>query len=112
MDRTYIFKAFSSSIRLRIFELLLEKRMCVSKIVEKLNVTQPTVTQHLKILQSIGLVKSKKIGYWVHYYIDTHGLNHIRRELQKFVATLQTENKKCKNDHNGCSEYEKLEKIH
>ena len=53
MEKHKIFKAFSNEVRLKVFEFLLEGKMCVSGIVNKLNVTQPTVTQHLKILQEI-----------------------------------------------------------
>ncbi|MBN2190983.1 MAG: winged helix-turn-helix transcriptional regulator, partial [Candidatus Aureabacteria bacterium] len=67
MKKRELFKIFSSDVRLKIFRMLLNDRMCVSKIVENLDVTQPTVTQHLKMLERCGLVKSEKIGFWVHY---------------------------------------------
>jgi len=96
MKKSDIFKVFSNEIRIKIFEFLLEGKMCVSGIVNKLNVTQPTVTQHLKILQQAGLIKSEKIGYWMHYSVDESGIAKVKRELEKFVKFLQVKDSKCK----------------
>lgn len=90
MEKHKIFKAFSNGVRLKVFEFLLEGEMCVSGIVNRLNVTQPTVTQHLKILQELGVVKSKKLGYWMHYSIDKDGMERIKKELRQFIENLHT----------------------
>lgn len=102
MKRIALFKVFSNEVRLKIFEFLLEGKMCVSGIVEKLDVTQPTVTQHLRILQQIGLIKSKKSGYWIHYFIDEKCLIEVKKELEKFLKTLQIKNSKCKIPSSQC----------
>lgn len=102
MEKHKIFKVFSNEVRLKVFEFLLEGKMCVSGIVNKLNVTQPTVTQHLKILQEIGVVKSEKIGYWMHYSIDKDGIKRVRNELKQFIEGLQTKNGKCKISASKC----------
>ena len=104
MEKHKIFKAFSNEVRLKVFEFLLEGKMCVSGIVNKLNVTQPTVTQHLKILQEVGVVKSEKIGYWMHYSIDKGGIERVRNELKQFIENLQTKNGKCKISTQKCPE--------
>ncbi len=62
-----IFKALSSDVRLEILSLLVEGPLCVNALVSRLNVSQPAVSQHLKILENAGLVKGSKIGYRVHY---------------------------------------------
>ncbi len=82
---------------------LLEGNMCVSEIVKKLNVSQPTVTQHLRILQQAGLVKSKKTGYWMHYSIDETNLEKVKSELNIFIETLQIRDRKCKTGTQECS---------
>ena len=107
MDKIRLFKVFSNDIRLKIFEFLLEGPMCVSVIVNKLNVSQPTVTQHLKELQHIGLVKAKKIGFWMHYSIDKTGLSKAKRELEEFAKSLKIENTECKFNHDLCPEIKK-----
>ena len=66
MDIYEIFSVFSSDTRLKILKILLEGRICVSVIAGKLKLSQPTVTQHLKVLKNAGLIDSKKVGYWMH----------------------------------------------
>jgi len=53
--------------RLRIFLLLTEKTLCVNAIVRFLDISQPAVSQHLKILRETDLVKAERRGYWMHY---------------------------------------------
>lgn len=46
---------------------LVDDGVCVGFITEKVGLKQPTVTSHMKILQSAGVVESKKIKNWVFY---------------------------------------------
>ena len=62
-----VFKALSNDVRLEILSLLTEGPLCVNALVNRLNVSQPAVSQHLKILENAGLVKGSKMGYRVHY---------------------------------------------
>ena len=61
------FKALSSDVRLEILSLLAEGPLCVNALVARLDVSQPAVSQHLKVLENAGLVKGSKTGYRVHY---------------------------------------------
>lgn len=94
-----LFKTFSNETRLKIFQMLAKERLCVSKIVEKLNVAQPTVTQHLRILEQAGLIGSEKVGSWVHYSIDSAGIHRCKANIDKFATildkALSTEKKNC-----------------
>jgi len=47
--------------------LLSRRRLCVNALVRCLNISQPAVSQHLKILREAGLIKAEKRGYWIHY---------------------------------------------
>lgn len=94
-NRSELFKIFSSEVRLKVFEYLLEGRMCVSGIVDRLKVSQPTITQHLKILRQAGLVNAEKIGYWVHYSVNMAGLTRARNELGQFANDLKVKKTKC-----------------
>ena len=102
MDKHKIFKVLSSEVRLKIFKFLLNGQMCVTGIMRKLEVTQPTVTQHLKILQEVGLVKSKKSGYWMHYFIDEKGLEKVKKEILDFVSDLKVKSNKCSMSNSSC----------
>lgn len=62
-----VFKALSNDVRIKILSLLAKRPYCVNALVCQLDVSQPAVSQHLKVLENAGLVKKNKIGYWVHY---------------------------------------------
>ena len=77
------FKALGDPTRLKILNLLSSKRgyLCVCAIADKLGVTQPAVSQHLKILKSAGLVKADRKGYFVHYTINPDTLLKYRNQI-------------------------------
>jgi len=64
---TKVFKALSDSNRLKIFMLLSRRTLCVNALVRCLDISQPAVSQHLRILREAGLIKAEKRGYWIHY---------------------------------------------
>lgn len=64
-----VFKALSDPARLKIIKLLSLKDMCVCELMVALNMTQPTVSHHLKILESAGLIKNERKGKWIFYSI-------------------------------------------
>ncbi len=60
--RAKIFKALSDPIRLEIINLLRKKEWCACDLIPYLNVIQPLVSRHLKILRDCGLIKCRKEG--------------------------------------------------
>jgi ArsR family transcriptional regulator len=64
-----VFKALADEIRLRILNLLRAREMCVCEIMIALDLTQPTASHHLRILESAGLVEDLRKGKWVFYKI-------------------------------------------
>ena len=65
-----ICKAMSDSNRLKIIEMLTQGEMCGCNLLEELQVTQPTLSHHMKVLSDCGLVSSYKDGKWQHYSIN------------------------------------------
>jgi len=63
------FKALADETRLRILKLLEVREMCVCEIMIGLDLTQPTASHHLTLLENTGLVKDRKEGKWVFYSI-------------------------------------------
>jgi len=61
------FKALADETRLRILKLLEVREMCVCEIMVALDLTQPTASHHLSILENAGLIKNRKEGKWVFY---------------------------------------------
>lgn len=72
--RSKVFKALSDATRLRILGLLKDREMCVCEVMVALDLTQPTASHHLRILENVGLVKDRKEGKWVFYLIADPGL--------------------------------------
>jgi len=63
------FKALADETRLRILSLLEVREMCVCEIMVALDLTQPTASHHLGLLENAGLVRDRKEGKWVFYSI-------------------------------------------
>lgn len=60
-------KALSDPNRVKIVKMLQKKEMCVCEIQAALEIAQPTVSKHLKVLEDAGLVEYQKDGLWVNY---------------------------------------------
>ena len=69
MDRTL--KILGDKNRLRILKLLEVKKMCVCELAFILNVTQPSVSRHLRKLCSAGFLGSQKSGFWTDYFLKS-----------------------------------------
>ncbi|MFO7569891.1 MAG: metalloregulator ArsR/SmtB family transcription factor [Smithellaceae bacterium] len=66
-DFIIVMKALSDSTRVRILKILQNKTLCVCEIQELMNMAQPAVSKHMKILERAGLVRSEREGLWVYY---------------------------------------------
>ena len=64
-----VMKALSDPNRVKIVKMLQHRTMCVCEMREALQIAQPSVSKHLKILEEAGLVSNKKDGQWVDYYL-------------------------------------------
>jgi ArsR family transcriptional regulator len=69
-DFIKVAKALSDPNRLKMLKMLQHKRMCVCEIRAILEMAQPSVSKHLKILENAGLVCSEKDGLWVNYFLS------------------------------------------
>ena len=74
-DFLKVMKAVSDSNRVKILKMLQRKTMCVCEMQEALQLAQPTVSKHLKLLENAGLVSSFKDGIWVNYHLTDGGNN-------------------------------------
>jgi ArsR family transcriptional regulator len=62
-----VMKALSDQNRVKVIKLLQQRVMCVCEIRAALNIAQPTVSKHMKILEDAGIVFCVKDGLWVNY---------------------------------------------
>jgi ArsR family transcriptional regulator len=79
-----ICKALSDSNRLQIVEMLANEKKCACKLLEKFDITQPTLSHHMKVLCECGLVESRKEGKWNHYTLNCKAL----ADLKEFISAL------------------------
>lgn len=78
-------KALAEPMRWRIVELLATEELCVCHLVEELDVPQPLVSHHLKVLRDAGLVESSKFRYWTYYRLRAAPVADAGRALVKFA---------------------------
>ena len=65
-----VMKALSDLNRVKILKMLQHKTMCVCEMQAALQIAQPSVSKHLKLLEDAELVKSQKDGIWVNYHLS------------------------------------------
>ena len=68
-----LFKAFCDENRIKILKLLQSGEKCACHLNEKINVSQPTMSHHMKVLCDSGVVVGRKDGKWMHYSISPEG---------------------------------------
>ena len=81
-----IFKAFGDENRIRILRLLRTGEKCGCRLLEELNVTQPTLSHHMKILCDSGIVVGRKEGKWMHYSISPEGSAAAVKYLKELIG--------------------------
>ena len=91
-----IFKAFCDENRIRILRMLKSGEKCACKILEELNITQPTLSHHMKILCDSGVVVGRKEGKWIHYSISPNGAEYAAECLKALTnVDVKSEDKSC-----------------
>lgn len=69
-----IFKAFCDPNRLKILDILKSGEHCACKLLEILDVSQSTLSHHMKILTDSKIVNVRKDGKWSHYSLSREGI--------------------------------------
>ena len=81
-----ICKALSDENRLRILQMLRSGEKCACKLLEELNITQPTLSHHMKILCDCGLVRGRREGKWMHYSMCCEGVRKVRALMKDLLS--------------------------
>jgi ArsR family transcriptional regulator, arsenate/arsenite/antimonite-responsive transcriptional repressor len=69
-DFIKVMKALSDPNRVKILKILQKRSLCVCEMQAALGIAQPTVSNHLKVLEEAGLVSYRKSGLWVNYTVS------------------------------------------
>lgn len=76
-----VLKALAEPGRLRLLSLVIAApggEVCVADLVEALELTQPTVSHHLRVLTSAGLLRRERRGNWAWYSVNEARLDEVR----------------------------------
>jgi ArsR family transcriptional regulator len=73
-----MFKALGDPVRLRLLSLIASTdESCVCDMTELFDVSGPTISHHLKVLRTAGLVTSQRRGTWVYYRLDPQAMAQL-----------------------------------
>lgn len=85
-DVALICKALSDSNRIKIVNALSGGEKCACELLEEFEITQPTLSHHMKVLCGCGLVKVRRKGKWAHYSLDPETLLSFCRYMNHLAC--------------------------
>jgi ArsR family transcriptional regulator len=89
-EAAQVLRTLADPTRLRLLRLLLGmedgKALCVKALAARLGVSQPAVSQHLRILRHLGLVAPERRGYRVHYVLNRGRLSGYWEQLEQVLG--------------------------
>jgi len=82
-----VFKALGEPTRLKIIKILASEGgyFCVGAMARRLGISQPAVSQHLKVLKESGILDSKRMGFRVHYFVDAKTLENYKKQIDELI---------------------------
>ena len=99
LENARVFKAFCDENRLMILEMLQGGEKCACVLLEKLHISQPTLSHHMKIIVDSGVVTARKDGKWIFYSINGAGSKKAAKLLRQLTTVtkgiVNNENEKC-----------------
>jgi ArsR family transcriptional regulator len=84
-----LMKALGDETRVKIFAMLSAGELCACEILEEFQITQPTLSYHMKILSESGLVNSRRDGVWMRYSINRDALETLQQFLKRIDANVE-----------------------
>ena len=100
LEYARVFKALGDPKRAKIVEMLSCGELCACMILEKFEMSQSTLSHHMKLLCECGLVKGREQGKWTYYSLDMDTISLTKRFF--FDITSAKEDCICKEDAVCC----------
>ena len=102
-EYTKVFKALGDPKRAMIVDMLSCGELCACMILEKFEMSQSTLSHHMKLLCECGLVKGRNEGKWTYYSLDEEMINHTKQ----FFCSITSDKRNCicrenTDDWKGC----------
>jgi len=83
-----VFQALASTVRRKILAYLAHSELTAGDIAARFEISKPSVSQHLSLLEAAGLVKSEKRGQYVFYRLVDETLSHTLVEFMQQVCPV------------------------
>ncbi|WP_433524237.1 ArsR/SmtB family transcription factor [Nocardia pseudovaccinii] len=86
-----VFKALADPVRLRLLSVVAShggQEVCVCELSDGFDISQPTVSHHLKVLREAGLLSSERRGSWVYYRVEPAALQQLSHLLDGGVPAV------------------------
>ena len=96
-----IFEILGSKTRLKILKMIGKEEKCVNFISERLMLSQPTVSYHLKLLLNLDLVKQRKSAQWVRYKLNREKLAKLMVNFPKIYGILRGKEERKRKERKG-----------
>lgn len=78
-----LLKVLADPARLRIVSMLANAdEVCVCDLTEPLDLSQPTVSHHMKVLREAGLVEAERRGKWIFYSLVSQRITEVARAFE------------------------------
>ena len=90
-EHVTLFKAFADETRLKIVHLLSGGEMCACQLLDNFNITQPTLSYHMRILCDSGIVNGRRNGAWMYYSNN----DAVIENIAEFLSEIKSNKDKC-----------------
>lgn len=97
-ENVVLFKALSDTNRLMIIDMLSCGELCACEILERFNITQPTLSHHMKTLCDCGLVQGRKTGKWTYYSL----VEQTVQNFKDFLNVITSDKEDCICNESEC----------
>ncbi len=83
------FKALGDENRIRILRMLCQGERCACELLEEMDISQPTLSHHMRILCDAGVVNGRKNGKWMHYSLALEDLREQKALVMQYLCPVQ-----------------------
>lgn len=83
-------KVLSDKVRLQVLHLIFQGERCGCDLLQSLDITQPTLSHHLKVLSEAGYIMGTKTAQKIHYIVNEEKIIDIRNQLGLLLISEKT----------------------